>query len=165
MHQNKCPQILRVCVSCSVMSDSLRPHGLQSARLLCPWDSPGKNSGVDCHFLLQGIFPTQDSNPGLPHCRKILYQLSYEGSPMNLSCLCRSQCEVLFNCLHIENPTRNIKSIRYWLSKSQEEIFTLHQRKKNAKYTVCSGNLFFFFNLLKLEDGCNQIAYKYLSFH
>ena len=45
-----------------VMSDSLWPHGLQPARLLCLWDSPGKNTGVGCHFLLQGIFPTQGSN-------------------------------------------------------------------------------------------------------
>ena len=45
-----------------------------------PWDSPGKNTGVSCHFLLQGIFPTQGSNPGLLHCRQILYQLSYEGN-------------------------------------------------------------------------------------
>ena len=44
---------------------TLRPHGLWPARLLCPWDSPGKNSGVGCHGLLQGIFPTQGSNPGL----------------------------------------------------------------------------------------------------
>ena len=53
---------------------------IKPARLLCPWDFPGKNTGVDCHFLLQ-IFPTQESNPGLLHCRQILYQLSYEGSP------------------------------------------------------------------------------------
>ena len=44
-------------------------------------DSPGKNTGVGCHALLQGIFPTQGSNPGLPHCRWILYQLSHQGSP------------------------------------------------------------------------------------
>ena len=44
---------------------------------LCPWESPGKNTGVDCHALLQGIFPIQGSNPGLPHCRWILYHLSY----------------------------------------------------------------------------------------
>ena len=43
-------------------------------------DSPGKNSGVGCHAHLQGIFPTQGSNPGLPHCRQILYQLSHQGS-------------------------------------------------------------------------------------
>ena len=44
-------------------------------------DSPGKNTGVGCHALLQGIFPTQESNPGLPHCRQILYHLSHQGSP------------------------------------------------------------------------------------
>ena len=49
----------------SVVSDSLWPHGLQPTRLLCPLDSPGKNTGVGCHFLLQGIFPTQGSNPHL----------------------------------------------------------------------------------------------------
>ena len=41
-------------------------------RLLRPWDSPGKNTGVGCHFLLRGIFPTQGSNPSLPHCRQML---------------------------------------------------------------------------------------------
>ena len=49
----------------SVMSDSLQPHRLQPARLLCPWDSPGKNIGVGCHALLQGIFLTQEWNPCL----------------------------------------------------------------------------------------------------
>ena len=42
----------------------------------------GENTGVGCHFLFQRIFPTQESNPGLLHCRQILYQLSYEGSPL-----------------------------------------------------------------------------------
>ena len=65
----------------SVVSDSLRPHGLQPTRLLCPWDFPGNSTGVDCHFLLQGIFPTQGLNPGLPHCRQTLYHLSHQGSP------------------------------------------------------------------------------------
>ena len=45
-----------------------------------PWDFPGKSAGVDCHFLLQGIFPTQESNPGLPHCRQTFYHLSNQGS-------------------------------------------------------------------------------------
>ena len=54
------------------MSDSLRPHGLYS-----PWNSLGQNTGVCSLSLLQGIFPDQGSNPGLPHCRRILYQLSY----------------------------------------------------------------------------------------
>ena len=59
----------------SVVSDSLWPHGLYS-----PWISPGQNTGVGSLSLLQGIFPTQGSNPGLPHCRRILYQLSHQGS-------------------------------------------------------------------------------------
>ena len=50
-------------LSCSVTSDSLRPHGLEPARLVCPWDFPSKNTGVGCHFLLQGFFLTQGSNP------------------------------------------------------------------------------------------------------
>ena len=57
----------------SVVSDFLRPHRLQS-----PWNFPGRNTGVGSLSLLQGIFPTQGSNPGLPHCRRILYQLSHE---------------------------------------------------------------------------------------
>ena len=54
--------------SLSVVSDSLWPHGLYS-----PWNSPGQNIGVGSLSLLQGIFPTQGSNPGLPHCRQILF--------------------------------------------------------------------------------------------
>ena len=60
----------------SVVSDSLRPHGLYS-----PWNSPGQNIGVGSLFFLQGIYPIQGSNPGLLHWRWILYQLSHKGSP------------------------------------------------------------------------------------
>ena len=60
----------------SVVSDPLRPHGLYS-----PWYSPGQNTGVGSLSLLQGIFPTQGSDLGLLHCRRILYQLSHKGSP------------------------------------------------------------------------------------
>ena len=60
----------------SVTSDSLQLHGLYS-----PWNSSGQNTGVGSHFLHQGLFPTQGSNPDLLHCRQILYQLSYKGSP------------------------------------------------------------------------------------
>ena len=68
-------------VTHSVVSDSSGPHELWPTRLLCPWDSPGKIAGVGCHALLQGIFPTQGSNPGLLHCRQILHCLSHQGSP------------------------------------------------------------------------------------
>ena len=60
---------------------TLRPHGLEPTRLLCPSGSPAKNTGVGCHALCQGIFPTQGSKPGLLHCRWILYHLSHQGSP------------------------------------------------------------------------------------
>ena len=59
-----------------VMSDSLPPCGLYR-----PWNSPAQNTGLGSLSLLQGIFPNQRLNPGLPHCRWILFQLSYEGSP------------------------------------------------------------------------------------
>ena len=68
------------------MSDSLQPHGLYS-----PWNSLGQNTGVGSCSLLQGIFPTQGLNPGLPHCGRILYQLSHQGSPI-LSCCCCCCC-------------------------------------------------------------------------
>ena len=62
-----------------VVSVSLQAHGLYPDRLLCPWDSPGKNIGMCCHFLLQGIFPTQWSTLGLLLCRQTLYQLRNQG--------------------------------------------------------------------------------------
>ena len=68
---------LCLCVSRLVMSNSLQPHGLEPARLPCPWNSPGRNTGVDCHSLLQRSFPTQRWNPGLLHRRQTLYCLSY----------------------------------------------------------------------------------------
>ena len=64
------------------MSDSLRPHGLYSSR-----NSPGQNTGLHILSLLQEIFPTQGSNPGLPHCRRLLYQLSQGKSKAAQSCL------------------------------------------------------------------------------
>ena len=64
-----------VSESLLVMSYSFRPH---------PWDSPGHNTGVGCLSLLQETFTTQGSNPDLPHCRQILYQLSHKGSPRTL---------------------------------------------------------------------------------
>ena len=70
------------CSVASVMSDSLRPLGLKPTRLLCPWDFPGKNTGLGCHALPQGIFPTQGLNS---HCRWILSPLSHLGSQQEQS--------------------------------------------------------------------------------
>ena len=68
-------------LSRSVTTDSLQSRELYPTRLPCPRDSPGENTGVSFHVLLQGIFVTQGLNLGLPHCRWILYQLSRQGSP------------------------------------------------------------------------------------
>ena len=60
--KKQCVGIASLCLSCSVVSDSLRPHGLGPARLLCPWNPPGRNTGEGSHFLLQGIFLIQGLN-------------------------------------------------------------------------------------------------------
>ena len=64
-------------------SDSLRPHGLQRARFLCPWNSPFKNTRIGSHSLFQGYFPTLGLNQGLLHCRQILYPLIHQ-----MVCVC-----------------------------------------------------------------------------
>ena len=68
------------CVYVSVLSRVWLFMTPWTVALLCLWDFPGKNARVGCHFLLQGIFPTQGSNPCLLHCRQILYSLSHLGS-------------------------------------------------------------------------------------
>ena len=94
------PTIPSESVNCLVVSDYLQPHGLQLARPLCPWNSPGKNTGVCCHSFLQGIFPTQGSNSGLPHCGQILYHLSHQGSPTSLLLLLPYFKPLLLSCCY-----------------------------------------------------------------
>ena len=79
------------------MSSSFQPHGLSPIRLLCPWTSPGQNTGVGNHFLLHGIVPIQGSNLSLPRCRRILYQLSHQGSP--IKCVKSEKVKVSFSCV------------------------------------------------------------------
>ena len=68
---------VKVAQSCLTLSDSMEP-----ARLLCPWNFPGQKTGLGCCSFLQRIFPIQGPDPGLPHCRWILYHLSHHGSPL-----------------------------------------------------------------------------------
>ena len=109
----------RSSVSHSVVSDSLQPHELLPARLFFPWDSPGKNTRVVCHSLLQRIFLTQGSKPGLLYCRQILYRLSYredllEGkkSPTGVN---NSQFPLLFHT-HTHQTPICLRS--YWVCKT-----------------------------------------------
>ena len=96
--------------SCSVMSEALRPHGLYS-----PWHSPGQKTGVGSLSLLQRIFPTQGSNPGLPHCRQILYQLSHKGSPRILEWVaCPAPADLPDSAMEPGSPA--LQAILYQLS-------------------------------------------------
>ena len=89
-----------MCVCHSAVSNSLWSHGLlQLTRFLCPWNSPGKNSGVDRHSLLQGIFLTQGSNTGLQHCRQILYHLSHQGADV-----IKIEMKGTINVMHLNHP-------------------------------------------------------------
>ena len=73
-----CTERLGVFISFTLVSDSLQLHGLQPASHLCPWNSPGKDTGVGCHSPL---FLTQGSNLGLLHCRQVISRPSHQGSP------------------------------------------------------------------------------------
>ena len=72
-------------VSCLVVSNSLWSHGLEPTRLLCPWNSPGLNTEMGRHALPQGNFLTQGQNPDLVHCRRVLYGVSHQGSPLSIN--------------------------------------------------------------------------------
>ena len=97
--------VSEVAQSCPTLCD---PMDCSITRFLCPWDFPGKNTGVGCHFLLQEIFPTQGLNPGLPHCRQTLYRLSQQGSinrhnpdngnlTISLKFTCKNVKDILFD--------------------------------------------------------------------
>ena len=108
-------QCFEVCSFCAHFLESFYHKGkwkvksLSCVRLfatpldcsLCPWDFLGNSTGVDCHFLLQGLFPTQGLNLGFPHCRQMLYHLSHQGSPIKLlgGCLIGKQGKKRPTCL------------------------------------------------------------------
>ena len=95
----------------SVVSNSLQPHGLCS-----PWNSPGQNTGVGSLSLLQGIFPTQGSNLGLLHCRRILYQLRHKRSPKNTGVGSLSLLQQIFPTQESNQGLLHCRQILYQLS-------------------------------------------------
>ena len=139
-----------------VMSNSLWSHELEPTRLLCPWDSPGKNTGVSHHALFQGIFPTQGPNPGLPHCRWILYHLSYQGSPGILEWAAYPKIkEKLLNKFEIVISTNVLCSqteTAYYLS-----------------FFFSANHVFSFLNLVNIIDihvlNCLKLILNFLSTH
>ena len=94
-------------VLCLAMSDSLQSHGQRSLAGYSPWDSLGKSTGVGCHALHQGVCPTQGSNPGLLHCRQILYHLNHQGSPILYS----TGKKKSFYLNHTQLPSANTQGI------------------------------------------------------
>ena len=82
-----------MCVSCSVVSNSLRPHGLGPAKLLSPWDFPGKNIAVGCHSFLQGIFLTQGIELGSP----TLNADSLPSEPSGKTTITSTKCTIFLN--------------------------------------------------------------------
>ena len=93
------------------MSDSLRPHGLYS-----PWNSLGQNTRVGSHFLLQGIFSTQGSNPDLPHCRLILLPAEPQGKPKNTGVGSLSLLQWIFLTQESNQDHLHCRQILYQLS-------------------------------------------------
>ena len=147
--------------------------GLQPAGLLCPWNSPGKNTGVGCRALLQGIFSTQGSNPGLLHCRQILYRLSYEGQQcVHVAKILPSQ---LLLCLYfvVIRLCQSVKSmVRHYRSYaglgdvrscSSSAGCGLEPLLSFLPVSLCSHLLslfaFFLFPSLFLTVDCHQIQY------
>ena len=130
------------------MSYSLRPHGPQHTRLLCPWDSPGKNTGVDNHSLLPGIFPIQGSNLGFPHCRQILYHLSHQRSP-------EIMIVSIYKNFFVANKLKKKKDLKKKrLEKKMEEVKRLMKAKGPCSQQLqiprkCSG-----------QEACYRITVK-----
>ena len=92
--------LIYICISYLGVSNSLRRHGLWPNRLLCPWNSLGKNSRVGRHSLLQGIFPTQGSNLDCMHYRQNFNRLSHQRSPMNLY-IYPYMLYIIYRCIYI----------------------------------------------------------------
>ena len=89
--------VLCVCLVAQLYPSLCDPMDCSPPGFSVHGDSPGKNTRVGCHVLLKGIFPTQGSNPGLLHCRQILYCLSHQGSPE--LCICFHDSTILFGLL------------------------------------------------------------------
>ena len=97
----KCDCAMLSCLVCVQLFATPWTVARQGWDFLCLWDFPGKNTGVGCHALLQGIFPTQGLNPSLPHCRQILNCLSHRGKPKVIVSLHVDTNSVFFEYVYV----------------------------------------------------------------
>ena len=129
-----------------------------------PWNSSGHNPGVGSLSLLQGIFPTQGSNPGLPHCRQILYQLSHKGSPRIL----RSNLNLMMPHLGVNSPKNSVKYMKYiyiYISmQKQKDKFTVIIGDANTSFSIINRNSRKNLTLLPLTDILLNASRKLILF-
>ena len=136
---------MKVAQSCP----TLQSHGLCS-----PWNSPGQNTGVGSRSLLQGIFPTHGSNPGLLHCRQILYQLNHQRSPRILEWVaypfsCRSPWP--WNRTRVSCITGGF--FTSWATREAHVVWPCHMRRTTERSPKCQKSM------EKLPQGttCNGV--------
>ena len=129
----------------SVVSDSLRPHGLQPTRLLCPWDSPGKHTGMACHFLLQGMFLTQGSNLCLLcilHWQAESLLLASPGKPHGIGQRIHIYIYIypylyIYVCMYVSTHTIDFQQRHQAQPTEQWEIFESYISDKDLISRIC----------------------------
>ena len=123
-----------MCVrACLVVSDSLRPHGLQPTRLFFPWDFPNKNTGVGVHFLLQGIIPTQGLNPCLLHWQADSLPLSHLKSSQKVTLV-----SVWSNSLLTYLKYKTVHIFQYYFLSSKRTFLVPQYFRSNLQPTFCA---------------------------
>ena len=134
----------------------MQPHGLYPTKLLCPWDFPGKNTVVGCHFLLQGIFPTQRSNPDLPPGRLILYHWASWETFQNAYSKSEKKKKKKNSKTHIQNIQSSTICNIPKLETTQMPMFRVKQQNK----LLYSNNGISKLQLIQQITGMNFIMFR-----
>ena len=148
------------------MSDSFLPHELQPAVFRCPWNFPGKNTGVGCHFLLPGLFLTQGSNLGLLHCRQTLYHLSHLSHLYRLShlscmracvrvCVCVCVCMTESFCYNSRNYHNTVNQLYF-----KKNIFLKCLILSFLPRIIFISKIRLMFNILVSRDNLLKVRWK-----